>query len=270
MGLLRRVSVLLVLLSGVLVCRPVSAGLKEDAEAALNRLQQLGDPDRTSATSGATAARQAAREMWPNLESGLLAWQTRITTLLAEARQKWNAWTPPAGVTKPAAPDFARADAKLAAVTAALSDIRSVHQDYRTRSETEMTSAVNDAVSATRGNIDAAKNALRGLLPAPVGNRPAMVKSRCQTAPKVYVDCNVPNSPPSDAEFRSAIANAQQAAEATTRMAAIATVKYADRMRPTLDKLVYRVFKLESAMAEAMRVTGEMYVQVLKWIINGG
>ncbi len=188
------------------------ASLLSDAKSLVTTLQGLGDYGRATATTAIDNARGTCQSSLSSTTAGV----NRLAAIRAENDQL--AASLPSGATAINLPDAATMESARLALDAAGSA-------WSTAVQTTSIAATTATALARSG--DEAVSALRALIPSPFGTRPATVRGKC-TVPgtNTTIDCDLPNGPPSDNEFRTAIARGQSVTAGVAGIGATALDAY--------------------------------------------
>jgi len=236
-------------------------GLSEDAKGLLEQLNALGEPARSEAEEGVRKARAVVEGVWPSLEAHFKQRKTELEAALAEAKSGFAvlARRKPGTV----APPWSEIEAKVAAYRVSLEGMTSAREAYVTAANAKSPEAVRVVTDGLKTRRDAARDALRALLPAPVGARPATKAAKC-ARPGGTFDCTVPNGPPSDDEWRSANDAGRRALSDRAKIADSAYAEFVQRANTDAQALQAKLTNLMNALGSASRAVHETTLTILR------
>jgi len=238
------------------------ASLADDAKAALERLGRLGDLGAANATAAVRGVSQSLETMVANAVAPLNQTRTRAESALATAESQWQSATTRTG----SPPNFAAARQLLATATAAINAVEQSRRTYAVQAAAKAPASVTDTTATLRSRLDGAVGTLRGLVPPPVGTRPATKASRCRDPiSKIEVDCTVPNPPPSDEALRAAINAANVVIGDVARAADIAKVRFEELTRADRTRVDGSILTAAKALADASKACHEAALHVARY-----
>ena len=131
-----------------------------------------------------------------------------------------------------------RADNLLREATDALGQANSAGDRVRAQATANARTAVDKTIGDLQGRADSAKRSLRILIPPPGGERPATRRGKCKkpVPPFAEFDCDVPNPPASDDDFRKAIQDANAVLSDAGKTGPTARATWAMRMEISLQE----------------------------------
>jgi len=115
-----------------------------------------------------------------------------------------------------------------------------------------VTTAISETVSRLHKRADAARQALRGLIPPPAGTRPATRRGKCRNPlpPHNEVDCDVPN-PASDSDLRNAHNSASSVLNDIAKAGELARASFEGKIAGALKELNAAIQDLNQKIDQA-------------------